>query len=45
MASLTIRKLDESLMSTLRMRVVQRSHFMQDEARAILRAVPAQPSG
>jgi plasmid stability protein len=42
MASITIRKLDESLKRKLRVRAAQRNHSMEDEARDILRAALAQ---
>lgn len=42
MASITIRKLDESLKRKLRVRAAHRNHSMEDEARDILRAALAQ---
>jgi antitoxin FitA len=44
MASITIRKLEESLKRKLRVRAAQRDHSMEDEARDILRAALAQES-
>ena len=44
MASITIRKLDESLKRKLRVRAAQRNHSMEDEARDILRAALSQES-
>jgi plasmid stability protein len=44
MASITIRKLDETLKRKLRVRAAQRNHSMEDEARDILRAALAQES-
>ena len=41
MASITIRKLDESLKRKLRVRAAQRNHSMEDEARDILRTALA----
>ena len=45
MASITIRKLDESLKRKLRVRAAQRNHSMEDEARDILRSARAQEQG
>ena len=41
MASITIRKLEDSLKRKLRVRAAQRNHSMEDEARDILRAALA----
>ena len=45
MASITIRKLDESLKRKLRVRAAQRNRSMEDEARDILRAALARQEG
>jgi plasmid stability protein len=45
MASLTIRKLDESLKKKLRLRAAKNGRSMEDEARKILRAALAEKPG
>ncbi|MBI1790735.1 MAG: plasmid stabilization protein [Acidobacteria bacterium] len=46
MASLTIRRLDESVRSRLRVRAAQRGHSMEEEARQILKlALAGGPAG
>jgi antitoxin FitA len=45
MASITIRNLDETLKTQLRVRAAQRGHSMEEEARRILRgALAEQPT-
>ena len=44
MATLTIRNLDESLKSRLRMRAAARNRSMEEEARQILRAALQEPA-